>query len=207
MAKLPTLALVTALLVTLTGCVATTGGEPVAAGGGGAAPTSRPTIEPPDEPSREPRASGRGSVPKKVGEPAGLCADDACSATALEFTVDRIQVDPKCTEPYAPPPDNGHYIALSMTISTTAAFTEDLSYLVDFSPFSFQVVGPDGVTELSDPGYGVFGCLKGSDFLPLGGLAPSSRYVGVVVLDSKHTSGVIVLRMPGDPTGGWEWTF
>lgn len=214
MAKLSALVLVTALSVTLTGCVATTGGQPVAADLSGGSPITRPSIEPPDdeptpEPSLEPETSERGSVPKKVGELAGLCAKDPCvkSELAVEFTVDRIQVDPTCTRPYAPPPDNGHYIALSLTINTTAAFTKDMAYLFDFSPFSFEVVGPDGVTEASDPGYGVFGCLDGTDFVPVGGMTPSSRYKGVVVLDSKHTSGIIVLRMPGDPSGGWEWAF
>lgn len=211
MAKLlPTLTLVTTVLVTLAGCAATTGGQPVAAELAGVVPPSRPTIEPPevDPPAEEPdeRDTPRGNLSKKIGETAGLCADDACTVNALEFSVDRIEVDPTCTEPYAPPPDNGHYIALSMTITTTEAFTEDMSYIVDFSPFSFEVVGPDGVTEVSDPGYGVYGCLDGSDFVPLNGLAPASRYAGVVVLDSRYDAGRIVLRMPGDPAG-WEWTF
>lgn len=213
MAKYRTLALVAALLVALTSCTTTTEGRPRAADGPGqaAAPPSRPSIEPPDDPATElppePRTSERGAVPKKVGETAGLCADETCTDNVLEFTVDKIQVDPTCTEPYAPPPDNGHYIALSMTISTTNEFTEDMAYMVDFSPFSFEVVGPDGLTETSDPGYGVYGCLDGSDFLPMGGLAPSSKYVGVVVLDSKYDKGIIVLRIPGDPTSGWEWSF
>lgn len=208
MAKLlPTLTIVTTALVALAGCATTTSGQPVAVNRAEAVAPSRSTIEPPsvDPPTRE-RDRPRDNLPKKVGEMAALCADDPCTVTALEFTVDRIQVDPTCTEPYAPPPDNGHYIALSMTITTTEAFTEDMSYVVDFSPFSFEVIGPDGVTEVGDPGYGVYGCLAGSDFVPLDGLAAESRYVGVVVLDTRYTAGRIVLRMPGDPAG-WEWTF
>jgi hypothetical protein len=212
MAKYPKRVLVAALLVALASCTTTTEGQPRAAGVGGqeAETSSRPSIEPPGDPSSEPptesRTSSRGNYPTKVGETARLCVDDPCTSSALEFIVHKIEVNPKCTEPFAPPPDNGHYIALSMTIITTDELTEEMGFLVDFSPFSFQVVGPDGVTETSDPGYGVYGCLKGSNFLPIGSLSPSSRYEGVVLLDSKYDKGVIVLRMPADPTG-WEWTF
>jgi len=189
------------LVAALAGCATVTAGEP------SAGRSDDPYRTPPSGPATASATTPRGAVAKDLGDPAGVCADEACAHDALIFTVDKIQVDPTCTEPYAEPPENGHYIAVSMSIETTTDFTDDLSFMVDFSPFSFDIVGPDGVTEPGDPGMGVYMCLRSSGFLPLEGLAPASRYVGVVVLDSRHTKGTLVLRMPGDPTGGWEWTF
>lgn len=80
-------------------------------------------------------------------------------------------------------------------MKTTDKFTEDMAYLVGFSPYGFQLVGPDGITEQS--GNGGYGCMAQNETLPSGPYAPSSQYTGKVVLDSRNATR-------GDPSSGWR---
>lgn len=149
--------------------------------------------------------TARGTIAKKVGEPAGICTRSDCSEVGMTFTVDSIKVDAKCTAPYASRPEHGHFIVVAMTIKTTAAFDDDMALGSMINPLSFSVVGPDGITEAS--GSGGYGCLRDSEQLPPGPWAPSSQYVGKVVVDSRSTTGALILRLSALGTGGWEWPF
>lgn len=198
------LVLATAALV---GCTSRSGGGDVNAAHSSGLAT--PASDTPSSPSSAAAAkSPRGAIPKSLGEPAGLCTDLSCKEFGMTFTVDKIEVDATCTEEYAAEigaaPKNGHFVVLTMTVKTTDKFTEDIAYVVDFSPFAFQFVGPDGITEPS--GDGGYGCMAQNEVLPSGPYAPSSQYTGKVVLDSKNTAGVILLRMTGTSVS-WEWTF
>jgi hypothetical protein len=197
--------IVAAAAVVLSGCTSRTNGEANVAAAHSSGLASPPTSAEAAA-ADEPELSPRGAIPKQIGEAAGLCNDEKCTAFAVTFTVDKIEVDVQCTEPYAEPPANGHYIALTMTIKTTDLFGPDLVPLFNISPFSWEIIGADGITEASDPGAGAYSCLPTSD-LPPAGLSPSSQYVTTMVLDSRNASGILLLRMPNLVDGGWEWTF
>jgi hypothetical protein len=204
MRQIITLAAVAALA--LAGCGTTAGPlDPQAVHQEGLA-TATPTTTTKADPAK----NQRGNLTKRLGEAAMLCADKDCSKAALTFTVDKIEVDPKCTDPYAhkygvdTPPQNGHYVVLHMTVKTTTDMPSEMAPLIGFNGYEFSVIGPDGVTSASaDGGYG---CMDTNDRLPSAGVSPGSQYQGTVVLDTKHTSGTIAFRF-ATMNGGWEWSY
>jgi len=148
--------------------------------------------------------SPRGMLVKKLGEPAGIIASTGAHPIVLTFTVDKIQVDPKCTGSTAEKPENGHFIAVSMTVKTTSDFAPDSFQSIDDT--AFTIVGSDGITDAGVSSYNAFECLKQSEQLPINYL-PGSQYQGTVVLDSKYASGVLVYPMRMSNAQGWEWSF
>uniref|UniRef100_UPI000463099D hypothetical protein n=1 Tax=Arthrobacter sp. CAL618 TaxID=1055770 RepID=UPI000463099D len=62
------------------------------------------------EEAEEPETSDRGNLVKDVGEPAGIFNTNDRSTNVIDFTVTSI-APAKCTEEYAQPPINGHYLA------------------------------------------------------------------------------------------------
>ncbi|MFC0110705.1 hypothetical protein [Kibdelosporangium aridum] len=150
-----------------------------------------------------PATSPRGNIKKKVGDVAALCTDDTCTDFAVTFTLDKIEVDPKCTAKYSADgkAENGHFVVLSFTVKTTTKFTSDHTHL-SLKPHEFSVVGPDGVTIQN---YATSGCTAISEMLPVN-FSPASQYIGKVVLDTKHAHGVVVYR-PSALDGGWEWEY
>jgi hypothetical protein len=156
------------------------------------------------------KESPRGAIMKKVGEVAALCADDSCTQFAVTFTLDRIEVNPKCTGKYArqsgSKPERGHFVALTFTVKTTEKFAADQA-LFTINPYDFSVVGPDGLTETMSPGSSTYECLPNSELLPTAEYAPASQYVGKVLLDTKHPKGILMFRPPATGAGGWEWEF
>ncbi|WP_125726651.1 hypothetical protein [Kibdelosporangium aridum] len=166
-----------------------------------AAPPTSPTTTAP--PKSSPATSVRGNIKKKVGDVAALCADNGCAEFTVTFTLDKLEVDPKCTDKYSRgvKAENGHFVVLSFTVKTTDKFTGDNVYSM-LNPYDFSIVGPDGITVQNTSSTG---CVAVSELLP-SNFSPSSQYVGKVVLDTKHAKGVIVYR-PGMIDGGWEWEY
>lgn len=158
------------------------------------APTTT-TTPPPSTPAKSPR----GHIIKQVGQVAGQA--DTNGKMVLTFTLDKILVDPKCTDQYAVKPKRGHYIALSFTVKTTADLPADGTTM--FTQHDFDVIGPDGVTESEVASPGI--CMNIDEYFTMDPLAPSSQYRGLIVLDSKNTTGVVAFRPGG--VGGWEWAF
>jgi hypothetical protein len=174
-----------------------------------ATPPPSSTTTPPST-AAQPKKSPRGNMIKKLGEAAGLCTDDSCTNVAVTFTLDKIELDPKCTGKSAKvldaKPEHGHFVALSFTVKTTEKFTGD-SASFSINPYDFSVVGPDGITETTSYGSGTYGCLPDSEMLSTSNYAPSSQYVGKVLIDTKHSRGTIMLRSAIMGDGGWEWEF
>jgi hypothetical protein len=174
-----------------------------------AAPPSSSATTPPST-ANQPKQSPRGNITKKVGEAAALCTDDTCAEFAVTFTADKIEVDPKCTNKYAKQlgakPEKGHFVALSFTLKTTTKFTGDRA-LFTINPFDFSIVGPDGVTETASSSSSAYNCLPDSELLPASNYAASSQYVGKIIIDTKHSHGIVMLRPPIMSEGGWEWEF
>ena len=157
------------------------------------APTT--TTAAPSAPAKSPR----GHIIKQIGQVAGQA--DVNGKMMLTFTLDKVQVDAKCTDQYAEKAKRGHYIALSFTVKTTADLPADGGTV--FTQHDFDIVGADGVTESEVASYGI--CMKPDEYFTTDALAPSSQYRGLIVLDSKNTMGVVAFRPGG--AGGWEWAF
>jgi hypothetical protein len=197
-------ALALPVLLAVAGC---SSGQPSAAdvaavhSSGLATPASSPTAAPKAQPAKSPR----GTIIKKIGEPAGICTDESCGTVSTTFTVDKIEPGVKCTEPYAPKPERGNFIAVTVTVKTTDKLTVQDGQMLGLGPYDFFVVGPDGITESA--GAGGYGCIKEGLLFPTGPWSPASQYTGVVMLDSKHKSGILTLRFQAATAGGWEWNF
>lgn len=117
--------------------------------------------------------SPRGLIPKTIGQVAGV-GDDATNPD-LSFTVDAITADATCTSQFAQKPENGHFIALSMTVKTSVTMDKTLVMMV--TPFDFAIVGADGVTETNLTTGGSAMCLSDWEQFPTQQLAPGSQYL------------------------------
>src|SRR5690606_36659293 len=96
-------------------------------------------------------SSERGNVVKAVRALGGLVAEESGTLDDawMTFTVTDIEVDGGCTSGFSDPPENGHFIIVSMSIET-APVSEWPAEAQGF-PLLFydnwSIVGPDGITE------------------------------------------------------------
>ncbi len=154
-----------------------------------------------DSSSEPASSSDDGFLIEKVGEEVSV--QDSSGEAQIRFVVSDIQVDFTCTSSISDPSKNGHYIAISMEIWSTAEVGpgSDVQYI---NPRDWVVLGPDG-TEEEDSAGNAFSCAATDTTLPYQVLG-EEHVKGVVVLDSKYTSGK--LRLPLDWTGvGWQYAF
>ncbi|MDQ3578040.1 MAG: hypothetical protein M3443_10665, partial [Actinomycetota bacterium] len=197
-----------ALLLVVTAATACTSGEPgtksqaeveAIHSSGLKTPSAPPTTTTNSAPAT-PAKSPRGNIMKTVGQAAGL--SDASGKTMMTFTLDKVTVDPKCSSPYAEKAKHGHYVSLAFTVKTTTDLTAD-SGIYGLTQHDFDIVGADGITESEVSSYTL--CMNNDEYLTSDPFAPASQYGGLIVLDTKHTTGTIVFRPPGmTGNGGWE---
>jgi hypothetical protein len=188
------------------GCAATVRGQAAPDPAMGPGSAVAPTTEPPASSSSSaagPSLNGRGNVEKQIGEEAGVDAPDG--SPALTFTVDAIQVDYPCTGDYPQAPENGHFVGLSMHVTTAPNLPPD-SYF-DINGFEFSFIGSDGVTVDNIATFPAYTCAPDSDQLPSGELGSGQQYVGTLVLDVPETTGIVQYQPFYLSEGGWEWHF
>lgn len=139
---------------------------------------------------------------KTVGQLAGY--DQTASGNfTVEFRVTAIQPNFQCTGPYAEPSINGNYIAVSFEIDTLPALATAPVPAFYLSEYDMAVISPNGVLENDSIGNGLW-CLQDSEVLPWG-IGPGQKAYGKIILDSAHTSGSLVISLPGGAS--WEWPF
>ena len=161
------------------------------------------TVSPPPEPD-EPPTNARGNYETQVGEQQDVVVV-ATGAPVLSFTVTAITPGFQCTGSYADPPENGQFVGITMTFTTT-----DLSELggnLHLSGYDFQVIGTDGSLENESNTLATYGCLSSSEQFPSGGIGQGVSATTTFVLDTKHAAGFIVFRPSFLDGGGWEYTF
>ncbi|WP_086665502.1 hypothetical protein [Lentzea kentuckyensis] len=142
---------------------------------------------------------------KAVGQTAGF-SNEKSGAQQADFTLDAVEVDPKCTGPYVEKPEHGHVIVLTFTVKTTPAYLAEQAWMI--TGHDFEIVGPDGVTETALVTGAAYSCLAEAEQLTTDPYAPASTYRGKLPLDSRNTSGTITYRPPAiNLSGGWEWQF
>ncbi|GAA3839060.1 hypothetical protein [Amycolatopsis tucumanensis] len=168
------------------------------------ATTSRPRPTTSKSPTPVIPVNPRQNVEVKIGETIGFGSH--ADRPEVAFTLTKVTVGGRCTEPYAQKPENGRFIFLDMTVTTSSSMSGDFAPSL-LNPNNFSIIGPDGVTETggSLSSAPAIGCLSRSKLFPLA-LSPGQNYVGTVVLDSRNTTGSLVLAPYGlDGFNGWEW--
>ncbi len=150
-----------------------------------------------------PTLNDRGNAIKKVGEWAYL--QDQDGKTVVKLAVTKVEVDPKCTAEFAEKPKNGHYIALTLDVQTTKDLASADIPSFDAGPYTWKVISPEGTTENESQGNG-YTCMPEKANLT-GPLGPGQHAKGLVVLDSAHKSGGLVLVVDPVTNSGWEWGF
>ncbi|MGY1615492.1 hypothetical protein ACI797_01980 [Geodermatophilus sp. SYSU D00691] len=166
------------------------------------ASSSAPSSPQPEEPGTA-EVNARGNIEKEVGEPAGVTGDDG--EPLLTFTVDEIVADYTCTGDLPEPAENGHFVALRMTVETAPNLPPDAYY--DISAYEFSFIGGDGVTFTEVDTFAAFICAADDQQLPSGELGSGQRYTGTLVLDVPGNSGIVQYQPFYLPEGGWEWEF
>jgi hypothetical protein len=166
----------------------------------GVAAASPATPAPATEvPTRSPLTE-RGTIPTTTGEKVEVRGTGG--VFVLGFTVNKIQVDPKCNAPDvykkdAVPTAGGHFVAMSVDVETGAEFRNSGSFL-DASEY----IGPDGYTVASGAGsWPSYLCAGDQDRLT-SAPKPGSKYRGVIMLNVPTVPGSVVIT---DGKNRWEY--
>ena len=123
-----------------------------------------------------------------------------------KFTITAITVDAQCTEEYAMKPENGHILALDVTMETTPELADVSGASFALNSFDFKSINPDGSTSNADLGsVATFGCFKDAETLP-SDMGPGETATGKVVLDSETAEGTLIYK-PILFDEGYEWSY
>lgn len=172
------------------------------------APTStKPTPTKRSTPSASPTEaketlSTRGNLLGEVGDTAVI--QSSAEETLVEFTVNSITADPKCTAPRADEPENGHFLVLDVDVETQQGMEDVLYNEFQLNPYSFKMIDEKGKTTNADFNTGpAYSCFPDSDQLP-DQIGDAETASGKVVLDTDVESGTLVFEMD---ELGWEWEY
>jgi len=146
--------------------------------------------------------SPRGNLLGEVGDTASILSLD--EATLVDFTINSITVDPKCTAPRADKPENGHFVVLDVDVETQPGMEEVLYNEFAMNPYFFKAIDKNGKTSNADLGTSAsYSCLKDGEVLP-GEIGDAETASGKVVLDTDVESGTLVFEFDDL---GWEWEY
>lgn len=191
------LALLVALLAS--GCAATVVGAP-SPQNAPALPASTPETTTTEEP--EPLTNERGFMPTELGAEScfGPLESETCEG-GVTFSLDKIVVDPPCSEFGQ---RTAHTLVLHLRVATGTDTDSIQQAGLIFNPFSFIVIGKNGVSQKAE--FGI--CTEPTNTPNTYG--PNQKYAFTIELDVPVAHGTLALQ-PGiigeDGTGGWEWTF
>lgn len=145
-------------------------------------------------------ATGAPVLPKRVGEDAGVVAEDG--SRLVTFRLDKVEVDPECTAPEAKEPERGHFVVFTMTVEPMEKYSDELRHL---HAGSFEILGADGVdTLVSTPAANA--CFPAAEQLTRHH-KPGEKTTGKIVFDTKYTSGNAALKSAEVDGTGWTWEF
>lgn len=147
--------------------------------------------------------SERGNLIKEVGDVAGILSEDG--EPIIEFTVDKMTVDPKCTGKWKEKPENGHFILLEVSAQTYKNVDEVNSNGWMLNPYIFKIINEDGTTSNASAATGAsYYCFNENKYLPT--MGDAEKAAGYVVLDVEDPSGTLVYE-EGYTNIGWEWEY
>jgi hypothetical protein len=167
------------------------------------APTPTTEAAPPESGD----AIRRDTQARQVGETASAVVSSD-GVPAVEFVVEEITVDGDCTSASALPPERGHMLVVSLTMTTSTELVDvTLTPTIDVSRLDFRIVGPDGLVEADNGTMAAFTCVDEAEAMPFE-VGPGQTIAGTIAFDTAYTSGVLVYRpWWAEPGGGWEWQF
>ncbi|MFJ8959898.1 hypothetical protein ACIRG5_10950 [Lentzea sp. NPDC102401] len=170
------------------------------------APSPTPSSAPPtSQTSAAPKKAytAQGFLSKKLGELSGWDCTSDIESCSIKFTVEKIDVNPKCTT-YGAPPASGRKTLLLHVSLTTGTLSQDGSYLAPtlFNPFSLKGLSQDGFVHDAKPG----SCTDQQNMLSTT-ILPNSRYTGTVEVEvpDSATSVASAHEPTKDGGRGWVW--
>lgn len=196
-------------IIALTGCSTSTD-EP---SGGAEAPsvesaspeTTAATAAPAETsaPADTPEKSERGNLIKNIGDGASFSNNGVELAS---FVVNSITADPQCTGQFAMAPENGHFIAVNVSLATTPELANEMFPMFDLNPYNMKIVAENGTTSNANLATGAsYMCLNEVEVLP-NSVGPAENVTGTILLDSEVAAGTLIITT-GPMTNGWEYKF
>jgi len=147
-----------------------------------------------------PKKTPQGWLIKDIGEMAGLGGNqgDTLETSPIKFTVDRIEVNPRCQQ-YGTKAKPGNKTVVLYVTMTTGQVTEEEAFAAAmiFNPFSMKGVTPDGFIHDAQPG----SCTGYERAFP-NEIAPNGKYSGIVDLELPATATSVV---SAEGSTGWSW--
>lgn len=108
--------------------------------------------------------SARGNLIKKIGQPAGFTSDDG-GTQAATFVIKSI-APIKCTEPYAQPAKNGHFLAATVDLQTFPVLADSSNPMVMMQSPNWKFIASNGTTFNADLGGNSYGCIPEAEMIP-----------------------------------------
>ena len=148
--------------------------------------------------------TAQGFLPKKVGELGGLECTTTIDTCAIKFTVDKIDVNPKCHQ-YGTPPASGRKTLLLHVSLTTGNLSPDgqVAAPTIFNPFSLKGLSADGFVHDAQPG----SCIDQKGMLSHT-ILPNSKFTGTVEVDVPESAQSVASAWSTparDGSRGWVW--
>ncbi|MFS8100947.1 hypothetical protein LFM09_27870 [Lentzea alba] len=179
---------------------------------GPTAETSSPAPSPTPSSSSAPQTSAapkrqytaQGFLPKKIGELSGYDCKTDIESCSIKFTVDKIDINPKCYQ-YGTPAAGGRKTLLLHVSLTTGTMSSEAAFVAPtiFNPFSLKGLGNDGFVHDAKPGL----CTESSAGLS-NTILPNSRYTGTVEVEVPDSATSVASAWPqpaSDGSRGWVW--
>lgn len=150
--------------------------------------------------------SVRGNFVKSVGETEVITGVDGDSV--VSFSISSIAVDVPCTDEYAVPPRNGHFVTLDMTVETSAKLADEINPFFLLGDKAWKAITSDGTTSNAEPATSeALSCFPEAEVLP-SLIEPGEKATGKVVLDVENAEGILILDYTPSGMGeGREWTY
>lgn len=169
-----------------------------------------PSVEPAASSNSAPTAtqpasekSSRGNLIKVPGQGASVTDKEKTVAT---FVINSIQLDPACTSQYAQPSENGHFVALEVSMETMPELAESVNPQFGLAGYGWKAIAENGTTFNGDIfTAGAYMCLDDAEKFP-SALGPAEKATGKIILDVPTATGVLVHKQ-GFMAAGWEWAY
>ena len=152
--------------------------------------------------SAEMAKSSRGNIVKKPGD--GASVTDKGKTVQVSHRL--IKVDAKCPGKYASKPENGHFVALDVSMETIPELAQSVNPQFGLAGYAWKAIAANGTTFNGNVFTGAaYMCLDDAARFP-SALGPGEKATGKIILDVPTTSGVLVHQQGFMPTG-WEWAY